>query len=77
MARQDLHLCLATEVARFERMAEVRRAKAVALIGQGKGNAVIIALHAAADAYQRCADELARVLAGELPPPPGDRWPDP
>ena len=66
-------------VGRFEAMAVVRENTASerrwARQGDGNGGyAAIAGLEAAAQAYRRCADEVRRVMSGEVPPLPNERW---
>lgn len=61
-------------VGRFVAMAEAREKAALNLLEARASGAAISAAEAAAAAYRRCADEVARVAAGEIPPAAGMRW---
>ncbi len=56
-------------------MSEVRSVEAGGLLARGHANAGNQLLKVSG-AYWRCADELGRVLGGELPPAPGEDWPN-
>jgi hypothetical protein len=65
--------------ARFRHMAKVRRETANARrANYGTEERVnygaVWGLEAAADAYDRCAREVERAAAGEVPPGPGEEW---
>lgn len=63
-------------VGRLRYMAKTRRETANGYRANGGYSyAPICGLESAADAYDRAADELERVLAGECSPAPGHDWP--
>lgn len=60
-------------VNRLRCMASARDAEAESCRERGSLSAARN-MEASSSAYQRAADELVRVLAGEAPPPPGEIW---
>jgi len=60
-------------VLRFRHMADARYDVAVRQMTNGRDSQSVVA---AADAYMRCARELERAMAGEVPPAPGHEWPE-
>lgn len=63
-------------VERFNRMSAVRR-EVEQKCNDNHEFGAANAAGAAAQAYERCAHEVSRVIAGEAPPPVGHEWPEP
>ncbi len=63
-------------LARFRKFASARRETAEGWRDKGQPR-IAMQSDAVADHYERCADELDRVIKGEIPADPGCDWPTP